>query len=91
FFSPGSSYPSDDLVQLVDSYTKENVNYQKYNGSATVIDDGVVYRKKGNDYYVDINFLASGNVNIQRFGAKGDDFTDNSVAIRRALDFCRIY
>ncbi|MDN3695685.1 glycosyl hydrolase family 28-related protein [Chryseobacterium tructae] len=91
FFSPTSVYPSEDLVQLVDSFTKENVNYQKYTGSATVTDDGVVYRKKGNDFYVDINFLTSGQLNIQRFGAKGDDLTDNSIAIKKALAFCENY
>lgn len=91
FFSPTSAYPSDDVVQLVDSFTKENVNYQKYTGSAAVTDDGVVYRKKGNDFYVDINFLTSGQLNIQRFGAKGDDFTDNSATIKKALAFCENY
>lgn len=34
FFSLTSVYPSDDVVQLVDSFTKENVNYKKYTGSA---------------------------------------------------------
>ncbi|WP_347219409.1 hypothetical protein, partial [Chryseobacterium sp.] len=88
FFSPTSAYPSEDLVQLVDSFTKENVNYQKYTDSTTLTDDGVVYRKKGNDFYVDVNFLTSGQLNIQRFGAKGDDLTDNSAAIKKALAFC---
>lgn len=60
FFSPGSNFPSDDVVQLVDSSTYENVNFKKvtlwYDG--TLMDDskadGVIYRKKGNDYYMRI-------------------------------------
>jgi|GEM_PF-4802787 len=91
FFNPNSLYPAYELVQLIDSYTHENVNYKKFIPSISTTDDGIVYRKKGNDFYVDINFLTEKKLNILRFGAIGDNATDNTVAIGKALNFCRNY
>lgn len=30
FFATGSTYTNDSLVQLVDSFTNENVNFKKF-------------------------------------------------------------
>ncbi|ALR30598.1 hypothetical protein ATE47_08700 [Chryseobacterium sp. IHB B 17019] len=53
FFQSGSTYPNDDVVQLVDSYTYETVIYKKTTVGipATGNGDGAVYRKKGSDFY----------------------------------------
>ncbi|WP_080779532.1 right-handed parallel beta-helix repeat-containing protein [Chryseobacterium phocaeense] len=48
FFTPGNSYPNDDIVQLVDNYTHQAVTYKKV---GTAVEDGVIYRKKDNDFY----------------------------------------
>lgn len=48
FFTSGNSYPNEDIVQLVDNYTHQAVVYKKV-GAA--VDDGVIYRKKDNDFY----------------------------------------
>ncbi|WP_223609247.1 right-handed parallel beta-helix repeat-containing protein [Chryseobacterium sp. OSA05B] len=48
FFTPGNSYPNEDVVQLVDNYTHEAVVYKKI---GTAVEDGVIHRKKDNDFY----------------------------------------
>ncbi|MFS4432302.1 right-handed parallel beta-helix repeat-containing protein [Chryseobacterium sp. S90] len=48
FFTSGNSYPNEDVVQLIDNYTHEAVVYKKI-GAA--VEDGVIYRKKDNDFY----------------------------------------
>ncbi|WP_370900289.1 hypothetical protein [Chryseobacterium gossypii] len=86
FFAVGSTFPSDDLVQLVDSYTLENVNFKKIQ-SGTANPDGIIYRSKGNDLYVDIDWLTNRTVYARRFGAKGDGVTNDAPAIRRMINF----
>ncbi|MCT2407043.1 right-handed parallel beta-helix repeat-containing protein [Chryseobacterium antibioticum] len=93
FFALGSPFPNDNVVQLVDSYTKENVNFQKtttwHDGSpmASNLADGIIYRKKGADFYVDIDWLCNRTVYVKRFGALGDGVTNDAPAIRRMIDF----
>lgn len=48
FFTPGNSFPNDDLVQLVDDYTHQAITYKKV---GTAVEDGVIYRKKDSDFY----------------------------------------
>lgn len=61
FFALNSNFPNDNIVQLVDSNTYRNVNFKKVTQwyDNTVMDDskadGIIYRKKGNDYYVRIS------------------------------------
>ncbi|WP_299177555.1 hypothetical protein [uncultured Chryseobacterium sp.] len=93
FFAPGSLYPNDNLVQLVDSYTDENVNFKKTSvwsdGSpmAPGLADGIIYRQKGTDYYVDVDWLSNRTVYVKRFGAVGDGVTNDAPAIRRMISF----
>ncbi|CAH0255082.1 right-handed parallel beta-helix repeat-containing protein [Chryseobacterium sp. Bi04] len=98
FFAQNSPYPNDDLVQLVDNLTKENVNYKKVtawmNGTpinssneANLI-DGKIYRKKGTDYYVNTLILSGSELNAGLFGVKADGVTDDSDALQKAFDFC---
>jgi hypothetical protein len=101
FFSPTSTDPADDLVQLVDSYSLENVNYQKvthwYHEANPVamtdaLCDGIIYRKRKNEYYALTSFLAGKPINIELFGAKGDSTTDDTQAFLKAADFVnRLY
>lgn len=97
FFALGSVYPNDALVQLVDSFTNENVNFKKVTVGidGTIITpsneshliDGIIYRKKGNEYYADVEWLINRTVYVKRFGAKGDGVTNDAPAIRRMISF----
>lgn len=57
FFSYGSTFPDSNLVQLIDSYTKEKVNYMRttlgFDGLPANPNnlDGIIYRQKGPDVY----------------------------------------
>ncbi|CAI8705521.1 hypothetical protein [Chryseobacterium sp. IT-36CA2] len=93
FFATGSTYPNDSLVQLVDSYTNENVNFKKvtlwHDGTAMnpTKADGIIYRQKDSDYYADVDWLANRTVYVKRFGAVGDGITNDAPAIRRMISF----
>lgn len=91
FFSTGSTLPNDDLVQLVDRKTLENVNYKKvttwYHEVGPMYVDGVIIRERGNDYYALTSFLAGKPINIELFGAKGDSRTDDTEAFVNAANF----
>lgn len=93
FFVTGSTYPNDSLVQLVDSFTNENVNFKKVTiwHDGTVMNptkaDGIIYRQKDNDYYADVDWLANRTVYVKRFGAVGDGVTNDAPAIRRMISF----
>lgn len=51
FFSPTCTKPDALIVNLIDSYTLENAIYQQTTDLPTII-DGIIYRKRGNIYYV---------------------------------------
>lgn len=93
FFATGSSYPNDNLVQLVDSFTGENVNFKKvtvwHDGSLMnpAKADGIIYRQKNSDYYADLEWLVNRTVYVKRFGAVGDGITNDAPAIRRMISF----
>ncbi|AZA81497.1 hypothetical protein C1637_02685 [Chryseobacterium lactis] len=102
FFSATSTDPADDLVQLIDSDSKENVNYEKvtswYHGAHPVpmtdaLCDEIIYRKRWNaaenknDYYALTSFLAGKPINIELFGAVGDATTDDTEAFQNAAKF----
>ncbi|MFP3597395.1 hypothetical protein [Chryseobacterium sp. SIMBA_029] len=98
FFAQNSPYQNDDLVQLVDNLTKENVNYKKVttwldgtlihiSNEANLI-DGIIYRKKESDYYVNTLILSGSELNAGIFGVYADGVTDDSDALQKAFDFC---
>lgn len=80
FFSSGNSYPNDDLVQLIDSFTNENVNYKLtttwHDGS--VMDDtkvdGIMYRKKDTFFY---KRIYDEKINVLWFGLNNTGTVDN--------------
>lgn len=97
FFSSSSTLPNDDLVQLVDNNTKENVNYKKVThwyhevgeiATATPpVVDGIIIRERGSDYYVLTSFLAGKPINIELFGAIGDSIANDTPAFWNAANF----
>ncbi|WP_343680088.1 right-handed parallel beta-helix repeat-containing protein [Chryseobacterium arthrosphaerae] len=70
FFAQGNTYPNDDKVQLVDSYTYETVIYTKTSVGipSSGNGDGAIYRKKGNDFY---KRQWNGYVNVAWWGIEG--------------------
>ncbi|MDC8101714.1 hypothetical protein [Chryseobacterium rhizosphaerae] len=93
FFTAGSTYQNDDLVQLVDSYTHENVNFKKITHwiNNYLMDDskvdGIIYRKRNGEYYVDTSILSGSEISAKRFGVKADYITDDSDALQKAVNF----
>lgn len=86
FFATNSTYPNDDLVQLVDSFTNENVNFKittswRNEPMSDLRVDGIIYRKKGSVYYKRVYM---GNINVRWFGAKGDNVSDDTLAFVKA-------
>jgi len=75
------------VIQLIDSYTKELVNYETVANSDGLVIDGIVYRKKGNEVY---RRRFEGSVNVKWFGAVGDGVNDDSNAIQQAIEFCKV-
>ncbi|PIF46232.1 putative cofactor-binding repeat protein [Chryseobacterium sp. 52] len=76
FFTSGNSYPNDDIVQLVDNYTHQAVIYKKI---GTAVDDGVIYRKKDNNFY---ERQWSGYVNVLWWNIKETGISVSTVTER---------
>lgn len=96
FFAVGNTAPNDDLVQLIDSFTGENVNFRKVStwidetilvpNDPRVLEDEIIYRSRGNDYYVNTVVFASKRVYVTSFGAKSSYTVDQRPAIQKAFD-----
>lgn len=76
FFTSGNSYPNENIVQLVDNYTHQAVTYKKI---GTAVEDGVIYRKKDNDFY---ERQWSGYVNILWWNIKETGISASTVTER---------
>lgn len=81
-------------TNMISSATGKNINYLEttkwWDGS--IMDDskvdGVIYRKSGNLYLVDIDFYNGEKINISKYGVKGiGDETEN---IQKAIDFASL-
>ena len=96
FFAVGNTAPNDDLVQLIDSFTGENVNFRKVStwidGQALgvndprVLSDEIIYRSRGSEYYVNTVVFSSKRVYVTSFGAKSSYTVDQRPAIQKAFD-----
>ncbi|GAB0157148.1 hypothetical protein CHRYSEOSP005_24180 [Chryseobacterium sp. Alg-005] len=86
FFAPGSTYPNDNVVELIDSYTSEHVVYKKTTVGVppTGDGDGAIYRKKGTDFY---KREWTGYVNILWWGIGNtlSNYTETTARIQKAL------
>ncbi len=89
---------SDSFVQLIDSNTGEIVNFQKVstwvdgtllvNNDLRVLRDGVIYRQRGTDFYVNTVLFSTKRVYVTAFGAKSSYENDQRPFIQRAFDRC---
>lgn len=96
FFAVGNTAPNDALIQLVDSYTGENVNFRKVStwidetllvsNDTRVLEDGIIYRQRGTDYYVNTVVFSTKRVYVTTFGAKSSYTVDQRPAIQKAFD-----
>ena len=96
FFAVGNTAPNDDLVQLIDSFTGENVNFKKVStwidetllvaNDSRVLNDEIIYRSRGNDYYVNTVIFSTKRVYVTTFGAKSSYTVDQRTSIQKAFD-----
>jgi len=90
FFSPGSSYPTDDVVALVDSFSNENVNFKKtsvWENGSPITDvnlDQIIYRKKGVFFYKRV-MENSKILNARIFNPFCNGIDDDSPAISKMM------
>ncbi|SHH08809.1 hypothetical protein SAMN05421866_2082 [Chryseobacterium oranimense] len=92
------SGPDDDFVQLIDSNTGEIVSFKKVNiwidgtvlviNDPRVLNDQVIYRTRGNEFYVNTVVFSSKRVYITAFGAKSSYNDDQRAFIQHAFDIC---
>lgn len=80
-------------IELNDPFTGEWTSFlettETYNGN-TITDamcDRIIYKKIDNKYYRRI--LENDQVNVQWFGAKGDEVNDDTEAVQLAVDFLK--
>lgn len=84
------------IIQLIDSYTKENVNYEETSlwHDGTPMDDtkvdNVIFRKKLNKYYAARDFLNGNAIRAGLFGVSPDN-PDNSEALQKAINYASSY
>ncbi|MGU3374564.1 hypothetical protein [Chryseobacterium sp. M5A1_1a] len=96
FFAVGNTAPNDALVQLIDSFTGENVNFKKVStwidetilvpNDPKVLEDGIIYRQRGSDYYVNTVVFSSKRVYVTSFGVKSSYTVDQRRAIQKSFD-----
>ncbi|WP_336962163.1 hypothetical protein [Chryseobacterium contaminans] len=96
FFVVGNTAPNDDLVQLIDSFTGESVNFKKVStwidetllvpNDSRVLNDEIIYRSRGSDYYVNTVIFSTKRVYVTTFGAKSSYILDQRPAIQKAMD-----
>ncbi|GEN65435.1 hypothetical protein [Chryseobacterium rhizosphaerae] len=94
FFSASNSN-TDNLVQLVDSQTNEDVNFKRITSwiDGTAMDDTkvdhIIYRKKmvgGNPFYYVRTDVTAGDLDVRIFGVKADDINDDTSALQAAFN-----
>ncbi|MEJ5103441.1 hypothetical protein [Chryseobacterium sp. MYb328] len=100
FFAVGNTAPNDDLVQLIDSFTNEIVVFKKIvtwvdgeflmANDARVLEDEIIYRSRGNDYYVNTVMFSSRKVYVTSFGVKSDMLVDQRASIQKAFNICSV-
>lgn len=90
FFAPGNNYPANDIVLLVDSFSKENVNFKKtlvwMDGtpmSDAKVDD-IIYRKKDAFFYERVT--ESKTLNAKIFNPFCDGVHDDCPAISKMMN-----
>jgi len=89
---------NDSFVQLIDSNTGEVINFQKVStwidgtglvpGDSRVLEDEIIYRKRGIEFYVNTIVFSTKRVYVTAFGAKSSYVDDQRPFIQNAFDVC---
>ncbi len=80
----------DNLYNILDSFTGENVNYQKvtiFQDGTPMLDsdcDGYIYRKLNGEYFKRV--LVNAEISVKYFGAKGDGIANDTSSIQTAIN-----
>ncbi len=94
FFAAGSTVADAELVQLIDSNTLESVSFKKVTGWTTHFDnmpyqvDDIIYRKRGDFYYINTVVFGSKRVYATSFGVKSSYTVDQRANVQKAIDVC---
>ena len=81
-----------DIIQRVDEFTGENVNYREtttWHDGSDINDskvDGFIYKKIGSKYYINTAWVAGVPISIKLFGAKGDNITNDTDSFINAMN-----
>lgn len=89
FFSPTSSIPDQDIIELIDEFTFEPYVYQRV--LSVPIEDGTIFRNRNGVFYANQTVINNGEpIDIGIFGAKGDGTTDDTDSINNAVLYLSI-
>ncbi|SMP16404.1 right-handed parallel beta-helix repeat-containing protein [Chryseobacterium profundimaris] len=87
---------NNGLFNLFNDNTKEYVSYKKvetYPNGLAISDaniDGNLYRKVGSEYFVQAEFLKTGNVDLKTYGCKADGISDDAALFQKLIDFLNL-
>lgn len=84
FFSATSTIPDQDVIELIDEFTFDPYIYEKTTNPSYI--DGIVTRNRNGIFYTNRTVTNSSSpIDVGIFGAKGDEHTDDTESINKAV------